>query len=564
MRSPSPARRSPSPARRSPERFERPERSDRERPDRERADRERRHRPDTAPAPRTHDEESEYRRRVREQESLRERVLRAKEVRRRRNAAALHKQLQERERERQGLDKDKDNHKESKPEPPSVPDRPAEPDSQPDTTRKSPDKPAPKPDKVEKIRERSPVKDDSAEVNSTCENLTPPRPPSPERALTPPLPEPKKDNKYDSDDDLDLILGDIDGILSDDEDTGRFKDKDKPAKYQEDLDLILGDIDGILSDDEDTGRFKDKDKPAKYVTIIFILKMWVVPTRWTDDLIKEYLDLILEDIDGILSDDEDTGRFKDKDKPAKAEPAKPAVDLRARIGAGASVPARRQKIVFHEKKKEKSPPRRAVVTSSTKADNSESDKKSKQVKPKPDASTNKSRQRITFDSKEDKEKEKDDDKKQSFPNRRVILQRKTQPTKDSKSVFSRIETKTDPTKPHPGIFSRAVRTAIGSDTRIVIKKHEEPHVEFESDSDLDEDKLLDEEVGNVADVTNLPHGMTDTRLKTLAGNDVQSLSLDKEERRAKITFKTTVAAETFKKKFNNKMVAASRLTVSLR
>lgn len=45
---------------------------------------------------------------------------------------------------------------------------------------------------------------------------------------------------------------------------------------------------------------------------------------------------------------------------------------------------------------------------------------------------------------------------------------------------------------------------------------------------------------------------------------LQNLNLDREERSAKITFKTTVAAENFKKKFNNKMVAASRLTVTLR
>lgn len=44
----------------------------------------------------------------------------------------------------------------------------------------------------------------------------------------------------------------------------------------------------------------------------------------------------------------------------------------------------------------------------------------------------------------------------------------------------------------------------------------------------------------------------------------QNLLLNKEERSAKITFKTTVAAENFKKKFNNKMVAASRLSVTLR
>lgn len=100
----------------------------------------------------------------------------------------------------------------------------------------------------------------------------------------------------------------------------------------------------------------------------------------------------------------------------------------------------------------------------------------------------------------------------------MILQRKA--PKD-KSVFSRIEVKTDPSKPNPGIFSRAVRTAIGTEnTRIVINKKDEPQVQFESDSDLDEDTLL-EDSGNTASVANLPHGMTDTRLKTLAGNEVQ-------------------------------------------
>lgn len=102
----------------------------------------------------------------------------------------------------------------------------------------------------------------------------------------------------------------------------------------------------------------------------------------------------------------------------------------------------------------------------------------------------------------------------------MILQRKTAQAAKDKSVFSRIEVKTDPSKPNPGIFSRAVRTAIGGEnTRIVIKK-DEPQIQFESDSDIDEDSLL-EDSGNIATVMNLPHGMTDTRLKTLAGNDVQ-------------------------------------------
>ncbi|KPJ21526.1 hypothetical protein RR48_00292 [Papilio machaon] len=79
-----------------------------------------------------------------------------------------------------------------------------------------------------------------------------------------------------------------------------------------------------------------------------------------------------------------------------------------------------------------------------------------------------------------------------------------------------------------GIFTRAVRTAINS-----AHKHE-PQVEYASDSD---------EAGapgggapgavgggapgavgggaRTAHVDNLPHGITDTRLKTLAGDHVQ-------------------------------------------
>ncbi|KAJ8708498.1 hypothetical protein PYW07_010623 [Mythimna separata] len=484
MRSPSPPRRSPSP-RRSPERRPRAE------------------------APRHTDEDSEYKRRVREQESLRERVLRAKEVRRRKNAVALHKQLQDKERETQ----DKEKEALLKPPvetvaPPAATPAPAPvpppvelQHSKPDTTRASPDKPdkPDRPDKVEKlekprtevkvakeVRDRSPVKEE-VEVNSTCENLTPPHilPPkreSSERALTPPLP----DKRTDSDDDLDLILGDIDGILSDDDDTGRFKDKNK------------------------------KSEPAPK--------------------------------------------------------SKPPVDLRSKLppkASGDHKKQQRQKIVFTDdredaksKKKEKSPPRRAVVTSSTVTEDTEPpvEVKKTKVKSKLDL-TVKSRQRITYE-KEQAEKAKEEEKKTAFSNRRVILQRKA-PKEKSSSVFSRIEVKTDPTKPNPGIFSRAVRTAIGTEnTRIVIKK-DEPQIQFESDSEIDEDTLL-EDSGNIATVANLPHGMTDTRLKTLAGNEVQNLILDKEERSAKITFKTTVAAENFKKKFNNKMVAASRLSVTLR
>nr|XP_034826247.1 titin-like [Maniola hyperantus] len=447
--------RSPSPPRRSPERRPRPQ----------------------------SDEESEYRRKVREQETLRERVLRAKEVRRRKNAVELQKHLQEREKE-----KEKEKEVPVKPlkpvevTPVVKEDKPTttvitEPQQvKPDTTRKTPEKVEP-----ERKRERSPIKVESVEANSTCgDNLTPPRESiakvSPERALTPPLP--KREDKR------------------------------------------------TISDDE--------------------------------------LDLILDDIDDILSDDDDTGRFKEKTK--KAEPApKTQVDLRSKLPPKHTEAKRpRQKIVFHDptedrKKKEKSPPSRTALSGSNK-NTIKVEAKVDRVKPKVEvtkSNTNKSREKITFTNKEQPQREKDEDKPK-FPNRRVILQRKIQ-TKE-KSVFSRIDN--DPTQPNPGIFSRAVRTAIGSEKpRIVIKN--EPTIEYESGSDVDEDKLL-EEYGMMAIVTNLPHGMTDTRLNTLAGNDVQNLNLDKEDRSAKITFKTTIAAENFKKKFNNKMVAASRLTVTLR
>ncbi|XP_049880973.1 titin-like isoform X2 [Pectinophora gossypiella] len=453
MRSPTPPRRSLSP-RRSPERT--------------------RPRVETSRPP--PDEESEYRRRMREQEALRERVMRAKEARRRKNAAAS-KMATDRDRER--LDKEKEKDKEPAKEVAPVATSPVNTPA-PDTTRTSPD--------TEPAAE--PAKDD--QVNSTCENLTPPRSDSPERALTPPLPE-KEEKKTDSDDDLDLILGDIDGILSDDDDSGRFKEKAK------------------------------KEEPPKPVT-----------------------------------------------KPAKPQPA---ADLRSKLPPKPDKKPR-QKIVFHEdrgdtKRKEKSPPRRTVVTSSTKTEEVE-EKKPVKTKEKlvdnTSAKDNKMRQRITFDNKKKADKEKDEPKPQ-FSNRRVILQRKISNQANEKSVssvFTRIEVKTDPTKPNPGIFSRAVRTAIGTDKNRLVVKKDEPQIEYESGSDLDEDMLLEEEVGNIAVVSNLPHGMTDTRLKTLAGTDVQNINLDKEERSAKLTFKTTVAAETFKKKFNNKMVAASRLTVVLR
>ncbi|CAH0715076.1 unnamed protein product, partial [Brenthis ino] len=450
MRSPSPVRRSPSP-RRSPER-----------------------------RPRPLDEESEYRRRVREQENLRERVLRAKEVRRRKNAVALQKHLLDKEKEKNMAQTQKEETKspelkENKPTNVNI--NTVEEQEKPDTTRKTPER-----EKIERMeRERSPVKVESAEANSTCDNLTPPREnipkTSPERNLTPPLP--KEDKQIDSDDDLDLILDDIDDILSDDDDSGRFKEKPK----------------------------KVEEPPKKQVDL------------------------------------------RSKLPPKAVEPKKP-----------------KQKIVFNDhieekKKKEKSPIRRTVLGTNKHVNNEKTEANTEKILPKVEvtnASAIKSRQKIIFDNKEvEKEKDKDklkaEDKK--FPNRRVILQRKV----PEKSVFSRIET-TDPTKPNPGIFSRAVRTAIRipEKSRIVIKNAQ---IDYQSDSD---DNILDQEVGFVAEVTNLPFGMTDTRMKTLAGQDVQNLILDKEERSAKITFKTTIAAENFKKKFNNKMVAASRLTVCLK
>lgn len=117
-----------------------------------------------------------------------------------------------------------------------------------------------------------------------------------------------------------------------------------------------------------------------------------------------------------------------------------------------------------------------------------------------------------------------DGTKKPFNNRRVVLQRKITAKgteKTEKSVYARIEIKNDPTQPNPGIFSRAVRTAIGNDkNRIVVKKVEDTTVEYDSEGS-EEERLLSEENDCVAMVTNLPHGMTDTRLKTLAGNDVQ-------------------------------------------
>ncbi|XP_022837366.1 LOW QUALITY PROTEIN: titin-like [Spodoptera litura] len=434
MRSPSPVRRSVSP-RRSPDR---------------------RPRPDTA---RHSDEDSEYKRRLREQESLRERVLRAKEVRRRKNALQrIHGDRERENQEKEALLKTPE--QAAPPAADPAADRPA----RPDTTRASPPRAA---------GDAAPAKDE-VEVNSTCEALTPPTGEVRE-ALTPPLP----GRRGDSDDDLDLILGDIDGILSDDDDSGRFKDN------------------------------SNKPEPQK---------------------------------------------------------SKPQIDLRTKLPPKSSSEQKkqqRQKIVFTDdrdekpKKKDKSPPRRAVVTSSTVTDDFEPEVKKLKVKPKQDSIPAKSRQRITYE-KEQADKEKDEDKKSSFSNRRVILQRKSP---KEKSVFSRIEVKADVSHPGAGIFSRAVRTAINPDPRPAqTTQSREPAVHVDEDSE-DEDEV--QSSASTARVSNLPPGITDTRLRTLAGNELQSLILDKEDRTAKIIFKSSAAAENFKKKFNNKMVAASRLTVTL-
>ncbi|XP_046972417.1 titin-like [Vanessa cardui] len=413
MRSPSPPR-SPSP-RRSPER-----------------------------RPRPCDEESEYRRRVREQESLRERVLRAKELRRRKNAAALlrepHSQSHDTNPPRFHY-RDKDADKEApKDETKDVKASTAYANDtqqvKPDTTRKTPEREK-EPEALEEKRERrdrSPIKVvESAEANSTCETLTPP-PRSPERGATPPLPPPAPPAPpaRDSDDDLDLILDDIDDILSDDDDSGRFKEK--PAK----------------------------DEGPKTV--------------------EKQVDL------------------RSKLPPKVAEPKKP-----------------RQKITFNDnnedkKKKDKSPVRRVGLGSNKTSLSVKTETKPDKAKSKVevDAITIQSRQKITFD------------KKDSGRARRVVL---------------RAAGDADPSQPTPSIFSRAVRTAIAPPAPAA-------------------------PAAPAVLVRNLPPGITDTRLRTLAAES-QSLSLDKEERSAIIVFKTGLAAENFKKKFNNKMVAASRLTVTL-
>lgn len=110
----------------------------------------------------------------------------------------------------------------------------------------------------------------------------------------------------------------------------------------------------------------------------------------------------------------------------------------------------------------------------------------------------------------------------------MILQRKIK--EKEKTVFTRTEM-TDPTKPNPGIFNRAFKTAIGTDRVAATKRKivknvtrksvvNEPQIEYESGSDEEKEKV-EREVGLNAHVTNLPHGMTDTRLKTLAGDHVQ-------------------------------------------
>ncbi|XP_061384706.1 titin-like isoform X2 [Danaus plexippus] len=409
-----------------------------------------------SPDRRRTDEESDYRRRVREQETLRERVLRAKEVRRRKNAVALQRRLS---------DKDKDQEKEVKIEekkdvkPAVLPEQ-----NIPDTTRKTPEKmeKVDKAEKTEKViktekidkRDRSPIKVERTEANSTCDTLTPP-------PLTPPLPR-------DSDDDLDLILDDIDDILS----------------------------------------------------------------------------------------DEDSGRFKEKNKVETPKPSQ--VDLRSKLPPRESKP--RQKIVFDKgDKKEKSPTRRTIVTGANK-NNANEKNESKTVKAKTKQkpeSTNtaapRARQKIVYcdklTQKQDKDKRETEKPKSQFTNRRVILQNKIQPNDKPSSRLQPTDKSFSRLQPG-GIFSRAV-TAIGT---------AKPDIEYESS---DEDVKVKNETGLIAVVENLPYGMTDTRLKTLAG-DIQNLILDKEDRSARITFKNNKDAEVFYKKFNKKMVAASRLSVTLK
>ncbi|XP_050356472.1 sporozoite surface protein 2-like [Nymphalis io] len=420
MRSPSPPR-SPSP-RRSPER-----------------------------RPRASDEESEYRRRVREQECLRERVLRAKELRRRKSAAALQRDLADRYKDQPDKEVPKEEIKQTdtKEDKQSIAFTNDTQQVKPDTTRKTPEreKETEIAEEKKETRDRSPIKVvESAEANSTCETLTPP-PPSPERGATPPLPPPAR-APLDSDDDLDLILDDIDDILSDDDDSGRFKEK------------------------------ASKDEGPKTV--------------------EKQVDL------------------RSKLPPKVAEPKKP-----------------RQKITFNDnsedkRKKDKSPVRRSGLGANKTNHAVKADTKTDKAKSKVEvnATTIKSRQKITFDKK--------DAGRPAAPARRVVLRKAAA---------------ADPSQPTPCIFSRAVRTAIAPPAP-------------PGPPPAPAAPAAPAGPPPAALVRNLPPGITDTRLRTLAA-DSQSLSLDKEERSAIIIFKTGLAAENFKKKFNNKMVAASRLTVTL-
>lgn len=117
--------------------------------------------------------------------------------------------------------------------------------------------------------------------------------------------------------------------------------------------------------------------------------------------------------------------------------------------------------------------------------------------------------------------------KKQVSNRRVVLQKK------DKSVFGRGDGKADPSKPNPGIFSRAVRTAIGHDPRphppggavTPAAATPDPQLEYGTDSDSEGGGVGVGVAGvaarRVAAVANLPHGITDTRLRTLAGNLLQ-------------------------------------------
>lgn len=101
------------------------------------------------------------------------------------------------------------------------------------------------------------------------------------------------------------------------------------------------------------------------------------------------------------------------------------------------------------------------------------------------------------------------------------------------SVFSRIERNDrDLSKPNVGIFSRAIRNTIALDTGLVVarrltkledREDKEPAVLYEEEDDCDEDSSPPPASVTqlLAIVSNLPHGMTDTRLRSLAGEQVQ-------------------------------------------